>query len=335
MTAADDLTLRVSGLQTHFFTRAGVLKAVDDISFSVRKGGILGIVGESGSGKSVTGFSIMGLVDPPGRIVGGRIEFQGRDLTTLSGEDMRRLRGDRIAMIFQDATMALNPVLRVDTQIMEAVRAHRHVSDGEARQRAAEALAMVGIPAPEKRLKAYPHEFSGGMRQRLSIALAMINEPDLIIADEPTTALDVSIQAQILAETQRLCRERGTSMVWVTHDLTVVAGLVEHICVMYAGRIVESGPVDDVLDRPLHPYTVGLIGSIPSANTRGRRLHQIPGMAPPLQNLPEGCAFRDRCSSATAICAQFPPVTEPLPGRQVACFHPGGQDMVTTSGAAA
>ena len=333
MTGASDLTLKVSGLQTHFFTRAGVLRAVDDISFSVRKGEILGIVGESGSGKSVTGFSIMGLVDEPGRIVGGRIEFQGRDLAALPDREMRRLRGDRIAMIFQDATMALNPVLRVDTQIMEAVRAHRDVSDREARRRATEALALVGIPAPEERLKAYPHEFSGGMRQRLSIALAIINEPDLIIADEPTTALDVSIQAQILAETQRLCRERGTSMVWVTHDLTVVAGLVEHICVMYAGRIVESGPVDDVLDRPLHPYTVGLIGSIPSANTRGRRLYQIPGMAPSLQNLPKGCAFRDRCSSATGMCEQVPAVTEPLPGRQVACFHPTGQGLTAASGA--
>ena len=333
MMAADDPTLKVSGLRTHFFTRAGVVRAVDDISFSVRKGQILGIVGESGSGKSVTGFSIMGLVDAPGRVIGGRIEFQGRDLTTLPGEEMRRLRGDRIAMIFQDATMALNPLLRVDTQIMEAVRAHRNVTEKEARRRATVALAAVGIPAPEKRLKAYPHEFSGGMRQRLSIALAIINEPDLIIADEPTTALDVSIQAQILAETQRLCRERGTAMVWVTHDLTVVAGLVEHICVMYAGRIVESGPVNDVLDRPLHPYTVGLIGSIPSANTRGRRLYQIPGMAPSLHNLPRGCAFRDRCSSATGMCEQVPPVTDHLPGRQVACFHPVEPRPATASGA--
>jgi peptide/nickel transport system ATP-binding protein len=315
-------TLEVRDLQTHFFTRAGVVKAVDGVSFSVGRGKVMGLVGESGSGKSVTGFSIIGLVDPPGRIAGGSILFQGRDLAKLSEEEMRDLRGNRIAMIFQDPMMTLNPVLRIDTQMIETVLAHKKVSAEEARQRARDTLGMVGIPSPDERLKAYPHQFSGGMRQRVAIAIALLHEPQLIIADEPTTALDVTIQGQILAEVQKLCATTGTSMIWITHDLSVVAGLADDIAVMYAGRIVEKGAVGEVLDHPLHPYTHGLIGSVPSRNKRGEALRQIPGMTPSLLNLPPGCAFRARCPRASESCLAEPVMAEILPGRDVRCIHP-------------
>ena len=315
-------TLEVRDLQTHFFTRAGVVKAVDGVSFSVGRGKVMGLVGESGSGKSVTGFSIIGLVDPPGRITGGSILFQGRDLAKLSEEEMRDLRGNRIAMIFQDPMMTLNPVLRIDTQMIETVQAHQKVSAEEARQRARDTLGMVGIPSPDERLKAYPHQFSGGMRQRVAIAIALLHEPQLIIADEPTTALDVTIQGQILAEVQKLCATTGTSMIWITHDLSVVAGLADDIAVMYAGRIVEKGAVGDVLDQPLHPYTHGLIGSVPSRNKRGEALRQIPGMTPSLLNLPPGCAFRARCPRAAEACMAEPPMAEILPGREARCIRP-------------
>ncbi|MBM3586506.1 MAG: ABC transporter ATP-binding protein [Alphaproteobacteria bacterium] len=315
-------TLEVRDLQTHFFTRAGAVKAVDGVSFSVGRGKVLGLVGESGSGKSVTGFSIIGLVDPPGRIAGGSILFQGRDLAKLSEEEMRDLRGSRIAMIFQDPMMTLNPVLRIDTQMIETVLAHKRVSKEEARQRARDTLGMVGIPSPDERLKAYPHQFSGGMRQRVAIAIALLHEPQLIVADEPTTALDVTIQGQILAEVQKLCATTGTSMIWITHDLSVVAGLADDIAVMYAGRIVEKGAVGEVLDKPLHPYTHGLIGSVPSRNKRGEALRQIPGMTPSLLNLPPGCAFRARCPRASEACLAEPVMAEILPGREVRCIHP-------------
>jgi peptide/nickel transport system ATP-binding protein len=317
-----DLTLDVQGLSTHFLTRAGVVKAVEDISFSVPRGRVLGLVGESGSGKSVTGFSVIGLVDPPGKIVRGKILFQGRDLTKLDERELRDLRGNRIAMIFQDPMMTLNPVLRIDTQMIETVLAHDNVSREEARQRARDALGMVGIPSPDERLVSYPHQFSGGMRQRVAIAIALLHRPDLIIADEPTTALDVTIQAQILAEVQKLAREVGTALIWITHDLSVIAGLADDIAVMYAGRIVESGPVADVLDKPMHPYTHGLIGSVPSRNARGSRLRQIPGMTPSMLNLGPGCAFRARCARADAACAADPPQGVPLEGRTLRCFHP-------------
>jgi peptide/nickel transport system ATP-binding protein len=298
------------------------VRAVDGVSFTVDAGQVLGLVGESGSGKSVTGFSIIGLLDPPGRVAGGRILFKGRDLTKLSEPELRDLRGNRIAMIFQDPMMTLNPVLRIDTQMMETVFAHQRVSAAEARRRSRDALGMVGIPSPEERLSAYPHQFSGGMRQRVAIAIALLHRPDLIIADEPTTALDVTIQAQILAEVQKLAREVGTALIWITHDLSVVAGLADDIAVMYAGRIVETGRVGDVLDHPLHPYTSGLIGSVPSRNRRGSKLHQIPGMTPSLLNLPPGCAFRTRCPRADAACEADPPVSEPVPGHALRCFHP-------------
>ncbi|HTN11326.1 MAG TPA: ABC transporter ATP-binding protein [Acetobacteraceae bacterium] len=315
-------TLEVRDLSTHFDTQAGTVRAVDGVSFTVTAGRILGLVGESGSGKSVTGFSIIGLLDAPGRIAGGSILFKGRDLTRLPEPELRDLRGNRIAMIFQDPMMTLNPVLRIDTQMMETVFAHDKVSAAEARRRSRDALGMVGIPSPDERLLAYPHQFSGGMRQRVAIAIALLHRPDLIIADEPTTALDVTIQAQILAEVQKLAREVGTALIWITHDLSVVAGLADDIAVMYAGRIVETGSVGDVLDHPLHPYTSGLIGSVPSRNRRGSKLHQIPGMTPSLLNLPPGCAFRSRCPRADAACEVDPPVSEPVAGHAVRCFHP-------------
>lgn len=315
-------TLQVDQLRTHFFTREGVVKAVDGVSFSVESGEVLGLVGESGSGKSVSGFSILGLVDPPGRVVSGSIQFKGQELTGLSDDTMRSLRGRDIAMIFQDPMMTLNPVLRIDTQMIEAIRAHVDVSKSAALSRCREALGRVGIASPDERLRAYPHQFSGGMRQRVAIAIAMLNEPSLIIADEPTTALDVTIQAQILFEAQKLCRETGTALIWITHDLTVVAGLADKLCVMYAGRDVEQGPLDQVLDNPKHPYTYGLIGSVPSRNKRGVRLYQIPGMTPSLLSLDDGCAFRERCDRAGEACVEQPPLTEPNPQRRLRCFNP-------------
>ncbi len=315
-------TLVVENLKTHFFTRIGAVKAVDDVSFSVKAGEILGLAGESGSGKSITGFSILGLIDAPGRVVSGAIRFKGEDLVKASPERLRNLRGNRIAMIFQDPMMTLNPVLRIDTQMIEAIQAHRKMDKKAARQRAYDALEMTGIPSPGERLNAYPHQLSGGMRQRVAIAIAFLNEPDLIIADEPTTALDVTIQAQILHEAQALCKRTGTAMIWITHDLAVVAGLADRIAVMYAGRIVETGVTDDVIDKPLHPYSVGLLGSVPSANKRGERLNQIPGMTPNLIGLPPGCAFKTRCPRASDQCDATPQVSELLPGRKVRCHHP-------------
>lgn len=322
MTAEVRPTLEVENLKTHFFTKAGVVKAVDGVSLSVSAGEILGLVGESGCGKSITGFSILGLVDPPGRIVSGQVRFKGEELTTASEERLRSLRGDRIAMIFQDPMMTLNPVLRVDTQMIETIRAHRDIRKAAALGLARDALADVGIAAPERRLKAYPHELSGGMRQRVAIAIAFLNKPDLIIADEPTTALDVTIQGQILAEAQALCARTGTAMIWITHDLAVISSLADRIAVMYAGRLVETAPTGDIVTAPLHPYTKGLIGSVPSHNKRGERLVQIPGMTPSLLNLPAGCAFRARCARATHVCASDPEMSQPLPRRAVRCFHP-------------
>jgi peptide/nickel transport system ATP-binding protein len=319
--------LVVAGLRTHFFTRAGVVKAVDGVDFTLERGEVMGLVGESGSGKSVTGFSILGLVDPPGRIVGGSIRYQGEELVGAPDERLRALRGNRIAMIFQDPMMTLNPVLRIDTQMVEAIQAHESVRRQAAWERARDGLGQVGIPSPEERLRAYPHQLSGGMRQRVSIAIAFLNSPELIVADEPTTALDVTIQAQIIYEAQKVCRERGAALIWITHDLAVVAGLADRISVMYAGRIVEAGRTDDVIDRPLHPYTVGLLGSVPSANKRGQRLNQIPGMTPDMLALPKGCAFRERCPRAGDACLADPGITEPAAGRPVRCFHPHGIEV--------
>ena len=325
--AATQATIELRDLRTHFATGAGTVRAVDGVSFAVRPGQILGLVGESGSGKSITGFSILGLIDPPGRIVGGSILYRGRDLTRLSERDMRTLRGNRIAMVFQDPMMTLNPVLRIDTQMIEAVQAHARVSRAEARVRSRDALGMVGIPSPEERLGAYPHQFSGGMRQRVAIAIALLHRPDLIIADEPTTALDVTIQAQILAQVQMLAETQGTALIWITHDLSVVSGLVDDIAVMYAGRVVEHGSVAAVLGSPAHPYTEGLIGSVPSRNKRGTRLRQIPGMTPSPLEQPTGCAFRLRCARASDACTAQPEATPIASGQTVRCFHPLQDDL--------
>jgi peptide/nickel transport system ATP-binding protein len=313
--------LQVQGLCTEFATRAGTVRAVDDVSFSVEPGQIMGLVGESGSGKSITGYSIMGLIDAPGRITAGSIKLKGQELRGLSQEGMRAIRGNRIAMIFQDPMMTLNPVLRIDTQMIEAVQAHRDVSHKQARDLAREALGRVGIAAPDERLLAYPHQFSGGMRQRVAIAIALLNAPDLIICDEPTTALDVTIQGQILHEMQKLCRDAGTALIWITHDLSVVAGLADTVSVMYAGKIVESGTTLQVLESPRHPYTHGLIASAPSRNAHGQPLQQIPGMTPSLVELGPGCAFRSRCSAASESCLTSPALHS-SEGRTLRCFHP-------------
>ncbi len=313
--------LEIQGLKTHFFTHGGVVKAVDGVDLQVRAGEILGLVGESGSGKTITGFSIIGLIDPPGRIAEGSVRYLGEDLAKASEPRLRQLRGKEIAMIFQDPMMTLNPVLRVDTQMVEAILAHEKVSAAAARARALETLALVGIPAPEERLRTYPHQLSGGMRQRVAIAIAMLNRPKLVIADEPTTALDVTIQAQILYEVQKLCRETGTAMIWITHDLAVVSGLADRIAVMYAGRIVESGTAAEVIGAPAHPYTQGLIDSIPTRQTHGTLLRQIPGMTPSLLQLPQGCAFRPRCPRASAECLAAPEVVHNAPGRTVRCWN--------------
>lgn len=314
--------LEVNNLKTHFFTKLGVVKAVDGVSFSVQKGQVMGLVGESGSGKSITGFSVLGLIESPGRIVGGEIKLNGEVISQLPEEQMRRYRGRKVAMIFQDPMMTLNPVLRIDTQMMEAITAHYKVSRSAALEKCRQALVSVGISSPDERLKAYPHQFSGGMRQRVAIATALLNEPDLIIADEPTTALDVTIQGQILHEVQKLCKNTGTALFWITHDLTVVAGLADTISVMYAGRIIEQGSLDQVLDQPAHPYTRGLISSIPSNNRRGEPLNQIDGMAPSLLNLPSSCAFLPRCQEANDLCSETPDESVLKNGKKIRCFNP-------------
>ena len=313
--------LKVSGLRTEFATRDGVLPAVADVSFEIARGEVLGLVGESGSGKSVTGFSILGLIDPPGRIAAGSLQFDGLELVGATPESLRRLRGKRIAMIFQDPMMTLNPVLSIETQMVETVLAHDDTTREAARQRAIEALGRVGIASAPERLAQYPHQFSGGMRQRVAIAIALLHKPDLIIADEPTTALDVTVQGQILYEMQKLVRESGTALIWITHDLAVVAGLADRIAVMYAGRIVEMGDAADVLDAPRHPYTRGLLDSVPAATQPGMRLRQIRGSTPSLLRLGPGCAFRERCDRADAECATLP-VLETAEGRSVRCVHP-------------
>jgi peptide/nickel transport system ATP-binding protein len=315
-------TLEVRDLKTYFFTKAGVVKAVDGISFEVHPGKVLGLVGESGSGKTVTGFSILGLVDEPGRVVGGEILYKGENIANAPETRLQQLRGANIAMIFQDPMMTLNPVLRIDTQMIEAVQAHQKIGRAEALEMSRNALERVGIPSASERLKAYPHQFSGGMRQRVAIAIALLNKPELIIADEPTTALDVTIQGQILFEVQKLCAETGTALIWITHDLSVVAGLADEICVMYAGRIVEHGMVDAVLDHPYHPYTSGLIGSVPSRTRRGQPLKQIPGMTPSLLNLPPGCPFKARCFRAGEACDTDPEPSSPAANRHVRCHYP-------------
>ncbi len=313
--------LQVSGLRTEFMTRDGVLPAVADVSFDLSRGEILGLVGESGSGKSVTGFSILGLIDPPGRIAAGSIVFDGVQLIGAAPGALRRLRGKRIAMIFQDPMMTLNPVLSIETQMVETVLAHESTSRDAARRRAVEVLGRVGIASAGERLAQYPHQFSGGMRQRVAIAIALLHSPDLIIADEPTTALDVTVQGQILYEMQKLVRESGTALIWITHDLAVVAGLADRIAVMYAGRIVELGDAVAVLDTPRHPYTRGLLDSVPAVTHPGARLRQIRGSTPSLLRLGPGCSFLERCDRAVAGCGTMPAL-DVNEGRAVRCIRP-------------
>lgn len=300
--AMNDTILSVKDLQVEFPVRTGVVTAVRGVDLMVAPGEIIGLVGESGSGKSVFAKALMRILPQPGRISGGSVEFRGQDISTLDGDSLRALRGDRIAMIFQDPMATLNPVMRIDAQMIEAIRAHHKVSKSQARARCLEALKKVGIPSPEERLRSYPHQLSGGMRQRVAIATALLNKPDLILADEATTALDVTIQAQILYEVRKLCEETNTALVWVSHDLAVVSGIADRIAVMYAGRIVEDGPTSEVINNPKHPYTRGLIQSVPEDSDHGKALHQIPGLMPTPHNLPEGCAFAPRCEHVNNIC---------------------------------
>ena len=313
---ADDMVLEVKNLQTVFFTNSGLFRAVDDISFSIRRGETLAIVGESGCGKSVTALSIMRLVpDPPGRIVGGSIALEGTDLLGLDEAEMRAIRGNRISMIFQEPMTSLNPVIRIGDQITEAVRLHRKLTAKQAWNKAVEMLRLVRIPEPEQRAREYPHQLSGGMRQRAMIAMALACRPALLIADEPTTALDVTIQAQILALIVELQKELGTGLILITHDLGVVAQTAQRVIVMYAGKKVEEATVEALFENPRHPYTRGLMASMPAVATFGSnsdaRLVEIPGMVPSLTNLPPGCAFAPRCSLAIDRCrTEYPPLQD-------------------------
>jgi len=311
--------LTVENLTVEFPTRKGTLTAIEDVSLSVEPGEILGMVGESGAGKSMTGAAIIGLIEPPGRIARGTIHLDGERIDTLSREAMRRIRGRKIGAIFQDPLTSLNPVLTVGEQLIETIQTHLKLPRAQARARAIDWLKRVGIPAPEKRIDTYPHQYSGGMRQRVVIALALCAEPRLIIADEPTTALDVSVQAQIIALLRRLCKETGASVVLVTHDMGVIAETADRVAVMYAGRIVEIGAVADVIERPQHPYTVGLMASIPRIGPRPDVLEQIEGAMPRLDARPEGCAFNPRCPRRIAECAHLRPALEPTAQGAVAC----------------
>jgi peptide/nickel transport system ATP-binding protein len=312
--------LSVRHLRVEFPTRKGVLVAVDDVSFDIAEGEVLGVVGESGAGKSMTGSAVIGLIEPPGRIAGGEVRLKGQRIDNLPYEDMRRIRGRRIGMIFQDPLTSLNPLYRIGDQIVETIRTHAPVSEAEARKRAIELLTDVGIQGAEARIDAYPHQFSGGMRQRVVIALALAADPELIIADEPTTALDVSIQAQIIQLLKRLCRERGTAVMLITHDMGVIAETADRVAVMYAGRIAEIGPVRDVVQRPHHPYTKGLMGSIPTLDIDTPRLKQIPGSMPRLNAIPKGCAFHPRCPDAITRCREERPKAKVIDRSEVACW---------------
>ncbi|UHC16627.1 ABC transporter ATP-binding protein [Methylobacterium currus] len=311
--------LSVRDLRVEFATRRGVLTALDGVSFEINRGEVLGVVGESGAGKSVTGSAVIGLIDPPGRIAGGEIRLNGERIDNLSPEAMRKVRGRRIGMIFQDPLTSLNPLYRVGRQIEETIRTHTDLSARAARQRAIDLLAEVGIPAPERRIDGFPHEFSGGMRQRVVIALALAAEPELIIADEPTTALDVSVQAQIITLLKRLGRDHGTAVMLITHDMGVIAEAADRVAVMYAGRVAEIGPVAALVGDPLHPYAKGLMGAIPSLSHEAERLAQIPGAMPRLSAIPPGCAFNPRCPNVFSRCTVDRPEPLTVGSHRVAC----------------
>ena len=312
--------LEVRNLRVEFPSRRGNLLALDDISFSIAPGEVLGVVGESGAGKSLTGSAIIGLLDPPGRIAGGQILLAGERIDNLPYEQMRAIRGRKIGAIFQDPLTSLNPLYTIGRQLIETIRTHLPLSADQARERAIKLLQETGIPAAEHRLEQYPHQFSGGMRQRVVIALALAAEPQLIVADEPTTALDVSIQAQIISLIRRLCKEHGTAVMLVTHDMGVIAETCDRVAVMYAGRIVEVGPVADVIHRPSHPYTVGLMGSIPSMDEDRERLLQIDGAMPRLNAIPTGCAFNPRCPQAFDRCRRERPDLADAGPTRAACW---------------
>jgi peptide/nickel transport system ATP-binding protein len=317
-----DVILALEDLKTYFFTDVGVARSVDGVSYEIRRGKTLGVVGESGCGKSVTALSIMGLVpQPPGRIVGGAIKFKGTDLTKLDPESLRKLRGNDIAMIFQEPMTSLNPVYTVGNQIMEGILNHEDVTEEVARERAIEMLRKVGIPSPEIRVDEYPHHMSGGMRQRVCIAMSLACNPELLIADEPTTALDVTIQAQILGLLNELQEEIGMSVLLITHDLGVVAETCDDVVVMYAGKLVEKADVVTLFEQPAHPYTRALFESLPSLEGDPETLPTIPGMVPSAVDFPEGCRFRDRCSFATEACVVQPEITDLGNGHLAACHH--------------
>jgi peptide/nickel transport system ATP-binding protein len=315
-----DALLDIDGLAVEFVTRRGNLRALDDVSFRIARGEILGLVGESGAGKSLTGRAIIGLLDPPGRICGGRITFEGRRIDDLPPEKKRKLRGKAIGTIFQDPLTSLDPLQRIGDQLIETIRTHLPVGEAQAREKAIALLTEVGLPAAADRMRAWPHEFSGGMRQRVVIALALACEPSLLIADEPTTALDVSVQAQIIALLRRLSRARGASVLLVTHDMGVIAEAADRVAVMYAGRIVEIGPVEDVIARPWHPYSQGLMGSIPSMREDVDRLTQIPGSMPRVGERPDGCAFAPRCPKVEPRCRVAVPPLVAAGARAAACM---------------
>ena len=312
--------LEVSHLRVEFPTRHGTLVALDDISFEIAPGEILGVVGESGAGKSLTGAAIIGLLDPPGRVCGGEIRFEGRRIDNLPYEEMRKVRGRSIGAIFQDPLTSLNPLYTIGQQLVETIRAHLPVSAQQARSRAVSLLEETGIQAAEQRIDQYPHQFSGGMRQRVVIALALAAEPKLIVADEPTTALDVSIQAQIISLLKKLCKNHGAAVMLVTHDMGVIAETCDRVAVMYAGRIVEIGPVHDVIHSPAHPYTAGLMGSIPAMDEDRERLLQIDGAMPRLTAIPGGCAFNPRCAQAFERCRVERPDLLPAGATRAACW---------------
>jgi peptide/nickel transport system ATP-binding protein len=312
--------LEVRNLRIEFPTRRGTLLAVDDVSFSIAPGEVLGVVGESGAGKSLTGAAIIGLLEPPGRIAAGEVKLNGLRIDNLPPDEMRKVRGREIGAIFQDPLTSLNPLYTVGQQLVETITTHLHVSQAEARRRARALLESTGIPAADRRIDHYPHQFSGGMRQRVVIALALAAEPKLVIADEPTTALDVSIQAQIIALIKTLCREKQTAVMLVTHDMGVIAETADRVAVMYAGRVAEIGPVADVIHRPQHPYTKGLMGSIPSMTSEAERLTQIEGSMPRLTAIPTGCAFNPRCPSAMPRCTVERPDLLPAGQSQAACW---------------
>ena len=315
--------LDIRNLQVDFKTRHGVLHALNGISFSIARGEVLGVVGESGAGKSLTGSAVIGLLEPPGHIAGGEIYLNGARIDGLNAEAMRHIRGKKIGTIFQDPLTSLDPLFRVGEQLIETIRTHLPLDEKQARARAIGLLADVGIPAPEKRIDAYPHEFSGGMRQRVVIALALAAEPDLVIADEPTTALDVSVQAQIIEVLKKLCRERGTAIMLITHDMGVIAETADRVAVMYAGRVVEIGPVRSVVKHPLHPYAQGLMGSIPPLDQRPQQLRQIEGAMPRLAAIPTGCAFHPRCPLVIDACYKTQPELVASDNHWAACLRAG------------